>query len=296
MASKHIRDENKEGKMAKRIALLIPLGRGTKQETLRSYARLLLRNAEPVQDEDTEVVPCFLERGPTSLDEHVYHYLAYRSDRELFEAMLQIEKDAFDAITIACWHDPVLFEGRQALDIPVVGPAQVSTLFATTMGRKFGVVTLSPLVIPKQTEVVERYGLKQKLASIRALDMPLDKQLDGLTNARELIKEFQKVGRECVSDGAEVLISGCMAMAPALSLAPGCENEFPAGLREVDGAPIVDTVPLMIKAAEALTSLKKAGVPWISRKCLFSKASADIEAKWAADFPYHGSGYFPFEQ
>ena len=278
--------------MKLKLALLAPSPRAVGKKELEGVTRLALRNAQMVKDEDTEVVPCFPERGVITPEEHCYRYLVYRSETEMYEAAIQIERDGYDAVMIFCFHEPAILQMRQALNIPVVGVASNSMLFATTMGGKFSIVTLAPIAAPLDMEIVERCGLKGKLASIRSVATPLDQQVEALVDAREAIEEFQRVGRECIADGAEVLLCGCMLMSVALASAPGCEKDFPNGLREVDGVPIVDNVSVMVKAAESMVALKRAGIPWISRKCTFAKASREVEDRARAALPYEGSAYF----
>ena len=175
--------------MKTKIALLFPQPKATiGAKTSKHFVNLALKSAQMVKDKDTELIPCFPDIGNLGLEERFHHYLAYRAEKEMYEAMVQIGKQDFDAVMIGCWMDPGFFEGRQALDIPVVGAAQSSALFATMMGWKFSVITLTPLVIPQQIESVERYGLKDKLVSIRSVKMPLPQQDDALINARDLIE------------------------------------------------------------------------------------------------------------
>ena len=279
--------------MKTRIACLFPLARVVPKEALELNASLALKIFQMVKDKDTEIVPCFPEKGVISPEEQCYRHLVYRQDMEIYEAMIQIEKDGYDGIMIFCWNDPALFEARQALDIPVVGAAQSSILFAHVMGRKFGLVTLNPTIIPMQVDLVERYALKERLASVKPITIPLDRLFaDLFVNSRSAIEDVQKIGRACIADGAEVLLIGCMAMAMALTLAPGCEKDFPNGLTEVDGVPIVNNLAVMVKAIESMVTLKRAGLPWISRKCSFARPAKAVEDKSVAVFARQDRAYF----
>lgn len=80
-----------------------------------------------------------------------------------------------------------------------------------------------------------------------------------------------------------------MVLANILCVAPGCE-EFPHGVTEVDGVPIFDVISAAVRMAEVLVSMKRAGIPWISRKRTFKQPSEDVVRAAAANFPYHGSG------
>jgi len=279
--------------MKTKIALLIPFGRDAGEEVLKWSGEVLLKDVGRTKNDDTEVVPCYLEQGYTDLEALAYNYFGFRSDREMYEAMLKIEDDGYDAIMLNCWYDPALGQGRQALDIPIVGPSQVSTLFASMMGKRIGIVTFTPLAIPTIEANIERYGLIDKVAlPVRAIRTSFDDQIMALFNADAEIQEFKRVARECIAQGADVLIPACMAMSPALSVAPGCEEEYPEGLKEVDGVAVVDILALMVKVVEGMVALKRAGRPWVSRKSTYAKASKEVEERAIAAIAYRGAGYF----
>jgi len=61
-------------------------------------------------------------------------------------------------------------------------------------------------------------------------------------------------------------------------------------MKEVEGVPILDVVSTSVRMAEVLVSMKRAGLPWISRKRSYSKPPDEITGTVEAQFPYHGSG------
>ena len=73
-------------------------------------------------------------------------------------------------------------------------------------------------------------------------------------------------------------------------MVPGCEQDYPNGLYEVDGVPIVDVISTAVKMAEILAFMDSAGIPWISRASTFNTPPEDLLNESAAVFPYHGSG------
>jgi len=84
-----------------------------------------------------------------------------------------------------------------------------------------------------------------------------------------------------------------MVMANALCVTPGCD-EYPQGVTEVDGVPILDVVSSSVRMAEVLVSMKRAGVPWISRKRTYNQPPEDVVRLVEAQFPYHGSGSWSY--
>ncbi|MFH1650742.1 MAG: hypothetical protein ABID87_01375, partial [Chloroflexota bacterium] len=81
------------------------------------------------------------------------------------------------------------------------------------------------------------------------------------------IEDFRNTARECIRDGAEVIIVGCGALSPMLSV---------SGVTEVDGAPVIDPVQTALKYAEMLVDLKKAGRNVKSRLGLHQRAPENI--------------------
>jgi hypothetical protein len=73
-------------------------------------------------------------------------------------------------------------------------------------------------------------------------------------------------------------------------MAPGCEDEYPGGLTEVDGVPVVDVISAGVRIAEVLASFKKAGLSWISRSAGYRRPGVEMSELNLEDFPYHGSG------
>ena len=231
------------------------------------------RNIDMVKQEDTKVVFRCSTWGMGEMDTSFYRYMDHLASSMIFHVAVHAEEEGFDAVIIGCFGDPMVWEMRQALNIPVVSIGESSMLLSTLMGLKFGVVTISPYNVPGQEERIVKYGLKERSAGVRAIPESSEEQVKALTSAGATIEAFKQAARELIAEGAEIVIPGCSLMSPALRLAPGAEKEYPDGVTEVDGVPIADVISDAIKLAETLASLKKAGSSWISRKCLFAQAT-----------------------
>lgn len=250
------------------------------------------RSFDPVKQPDTELVFRFPRRGLMALEGEMYSYLHHLAAGEIFHAVVQAERDGFDGALIACFHDPMLWDVRQAVNIPVVGFGESSLVLATMMGRKFGVVTISPYSVHDTEENIVKYGLMDRCAGVRCISEPGREQEKAMVDARGAIEVFKTAARELIADGAEVIIPGCGLLSPALRFAPGAEAEYPDGLTEVDGVPIADVYGNAIKCVETLVSLKKAGSCWISRKGLYAPASpAAVECSRTV-LDYNGPGFW----
>ena len=120
-------------------------------------ADLMRRNMNLVKQKDTELTFRIPRRGITGLESFFYTYIHHLNDGEAFHAAVQAETDGFDAVIMGCYFDPILRDVRQAVNIPVVGPAESSMLLATMMGAKFGIVTISPMCAGMDPKFVKQF-------------------------------------------------------------------------------------------------------------------------------------------
>jgi len=258
-------------------------------EWVTNFNQVLRKNVDLVRSKDTEVVFQTLKRGITRFEAMYYSYLNFLEYREILEGVIQAEKDGFDAVMICCFADPILKEARQAVNIPVLGAAESSMLMATMMGAKFGIVTVSPEVVIEMEHNIMKYGLSGRATSIKPINATPQEQMKILFDAHEGIELFKKVARELIKEGTEILIPGCMAMAPGLRMAPGCPD-FPNGLREVDGVPVMDVVGTQVLITEMMVRLKESDSAWISRKGLFAQPREKVLKVTLSALPYEGPG------
>jgi Asp/Glu/hydantoin racemase len=231
------------------------------------------KNLNLVKQGDTKLTFRFPKWGVTGLDGFFFSYMDMLNAKSIFHAAARAESEGFDAVMITCFGDPMLWPIRQAVDIPVVSLGESSMLLSTMMGHKFGVVTISSHNIFEMEHMIGKYGLKERYAGARPNPETGDEQPGALIDARHAIESFKKAARKLIADGAELLIPGCGLLSPALRCAPGAEEEYPEGLTEVDGVPVVDVMGETLKMAELLVALKKAGSSWISRKGLYARAT-----------------------
>jgi len=250
------------------------------------------RRFSPAMQPDTELVFRFPRRGLSNLEAQPYAYMHALADSEILYMIMQAEREGFDGAIIACYHDPTLWAARQAVDIPVAGFGESSMLLAMTMGRKFGLFCPSPLGVPDFEDRVAQYGLKDRCAGVVPGYLPAVDQEAAMIDARAAIEEFTAVARELISRGAEVIIPGCGLIAPCVRFAPGCRADYPDGVFEVDGVPIMDLYGATVKMAETLIALKRAGSPWISRRGIYARPSAEAVAGGRSVLEYTGPGFW----
>ncbi|RLF98803.1 hydrogenase expression protein HupH, partial [Thermococci archaeon] len=159
---------------------------------------------------------------------------------------IEAEKKGCDGVIIDCFGDPAVKAAREIVDIPVLGAAEPSMLFACSLGHKFSVVTVLENVIPMIENIAKVLGVKEKLASVRSVDIPVLELHDKEKLKNALYKEMLKAIKE---DKAHVLILGCTGMmGVAKSLHEMLEKEG-------YDVPVIDPAAASIKFLEALIGL-----------------------------------------
>lgn len=246
------------------------------------YVPLLKKNIDLVKSPDTEVTFRFAEWGMYPVDMAYYRYLDHLAGEMVFHAAQHAEEEGFDAVMIDCFGDPMVYELRQALDIPVVAIGEASMLLTSMMCDKFGIVAISPLNIPETWEHLERY----RIAGSCIQQLPIEgwEQGDGagedegddLADCGDKLERFMTTAKKLVAMGAEAIIPGCSITSPMVRLCPGQEDKYPNGVTEIDGAAVIDIIGESFKITEALASLRKGGSSWVSRKCKYAQPSDQI--------------------
>lgn len=233
------------------------------------------KNFALVRDEDTEMVARFSRWGIHGQDAFFYHYMDALNSQHVFQAALHAQEEGYDGVLVMCFGDPMLEHIRQAIDIPVVGLGESAMYQAARMGNAFGIVAISELNAIELAHTVHKYGLSDKFVGCESINETAMEQGGALLNAQHGIEHFQIAARKLIDRGAEVIIPGCGILSPALRLAIGCEDAYPNGVTEVDGAAVVDIISTGLLAAQSTIKLAQSGSAWIGRKNLYAQATPE---------------------
>jgi len=175
-------------------------------------SRAFLKSQIPVRRDiagsrfDLDVV-C-LSQGPESLESAVDEALV---GPPLLAEAIRAEEDGFDAIVIDCAMDIGLRAIRERVSIPVTSAAQASYLVALGLGDRFSVVTMIEHAARLINDLIRRYELTERVASVRFANVPVLDLLD-TDAAAKAIAVASRVAME--QDGADVIVLGCTGMAP----------------------------------------------------------------------------------
>jgi len=191
---------------------------------------------------ETEIITVNPQKGPISIECFYDGHLAFVGVIE--EVKKSLKEEEIDAYILACYGDPGLEALRELTDKPVIGIAEASMFTACFLAPKFSIITVIPRVIVPLEQLVKKYGIYERLASIRSTRLSVVEFASDLEAGKEALAVEGKLAVE--QDGAEALLLGCSGMA-------GFDEE----LEEKLGVPVIDGVTAALKIAEGLVDLKK---------------------------------------
>jgi len=191
---------------------------------------------------DTEVV-CIPVRNSATLVDCYYEDLVF--DMYIAEAGLRAEEEGYDAVVMDTVSDSGLWALRSRLTIPVVGPGLVSYAVGVMLGKRFSIITMWDKWAHLYEKNLALYDLKQKCASIRAVNIPPDVEALFTGKEEEMFARLTEEGRRAIEeDGADVLLLGSTTMHQAGDY---MSQHLPA--------PVVNPGPVAIKMAETFVQL-----------------------------------------
>ena len=227
----------------------------TDQVGHRSYLAQLLPHLKACTDPEFEVE--FKTMTPSVTTVHALS--EFRFSRAVIRGAIQAEREGYAAFFMNHFQDVGLYEARAAVSIPVLGLGEATLLHACTLGRKLGLLAINPAFIPAHNDQIVRYGLQQRVAGLRAVEASISDYMEAFASPAkklELQALFEHEARRLIDAGADVIVptGGIPMMLFGM-----------AADANVDGAPIVNGVTVVIKAAEMAIKLKRLGVPTVSR-------------------------------
>lgn len=179
--------------------------------------------------------------GPASIESMYEEYLSIPETAKL---IFRMQEEGYDAAVLGCAGDPGLDAMRELTDrMLVVGPGQTSMIAAAMLGHKFSVITPEEKLIPSSYELAFKAGVREKLASVVAVNIPV---LDLMTDRSKSLDKIIAGGRRALEeDGADILVLGCMSMG-FLNVAEEIEEAL--------GIPVINPSKIGFKMAESLVA------------------------------------------
>ncbi len=192
----------------------------------------------------------------------------FRIARALIRGAIEAERQGYDAVAFTHFQDAGLHEAKSVVDIPVLGLGETTLLHACMLGRKLGLVTINPVFVPWHEDQVIRYGLQQRVVGVRAVDAKVSDFMHAFATEegyRALYPKWEREVRALLEAGADVIV-------PAGGL-PMLLFGSPHGAA-IDGAPIVNGLAVLAKAAETAIKLRRLAGLAVSRRSNYSRPPA----------------------
>lgn len=162
---------------------------------------------------------------------------------------IEAEQEGVDAIVIDCMGDPGLKACREVVSIPVLGPAETSMHLAAMLGLTFSVVTVLDSVKPIFHNLAKIYGVADRMASIRVVNIPV---LEIEADLARLNTQLAEAALKAVTeDDAHVIVLGCTGFF-------GCAEAIHEHLLKklhMD-IPVIDPIPATVLVAAALVDAR----------------------------------------
>lgn len=192
----------------------------------------------------TQVRAAAIAAGPQTIENQ---YLKAMSVPGMLRLARQAERAGATALVIDCMSDPSLDAAREAVSIPVVGPAQTSAFLAASLAHRFSILGTRADMGHKFVNQIYEYGLGSKLASVQTVGLSVQ-QVE--SDPEAMFKGLLQAGERAITqDGAHILIPGCTGMI-------GIAGQLQAALAERGHCvPVIEPPAAAVKMAEALSDL-----------------------------------------
>lgn len=209
-------------------------------------------------------------KGITPHDSYAHPIVEFRCAREVICNAVAAQEQGYDAFVIGHFQDAGLYEARSVVDIPVLALGEASMLYGCMLGQHSGIVTINRRYIPWFGHQIRKYGLERRVAGVHAMTFEPGQILLAYGSdelAAEVKSLFEAQARPLVEQGVDVIIPGGGIPMLLFSDLKG---------HAVDGAPVINGIPIVIKLAEAAVRLRRLTGLGVSRVSDFVKAPAEI--------------------
>lgn len=202
-----------------------------------SMTELVSMEAQSVAAERTEIVAVNPTDSPPAIQGADDGEAALPHLIDLFDK--QIAEHDFDAVVIACFDDTGLWELKGRADIPVVGIGEAGFHAAMLFGLRFAVITTLPVSVPVIKGNIERQGMLERCAEVRATNIPV-LELEAKPEA-SVVRISEEIDAALSTGHCDAIVLGCAGMA---DIAEQLQSKYTV--------PIVDGVKAAIGLCETL--------------------------------------------
>lgn len=195
-----------------------------------------------LQSDALQIDNVVLGAGPASIENHFDE--AFCAPYVAIKAM-EAQLDGIDAVIIDCMGDPGMMAAREAVSIPVIGPGEACMHMAGMMGNLFSCVSILDSVRPIFFAHAKMYGVADKLASVRTIDVPV-LELENM-GIEGIVDRLFEEALTCVrADLADTIILGCTGFV-------GVADNVHQKLKDVGyDVPVINPLPAAVLLADMM--------------------------------------------
>jgi Asp/Glu/hydantoin racemase len=174
------------------------------------------------------------------------HFVAHETIRSAMRA----QAEGFDVFVTQCL-DLAYHELREMVDIPVVFMTQATLAYYSQLAPNFAFLVNGVRLHHFFQELAGRYKLTERMAAGDYVDFAFTDYANLWNNPQPFVEEFMRVAKALVARGATSLYPAGLYLSQWL---------IDQGIREVDGAIIMDPLAIGIKMAELRLQLDPIGI------------------------------------
>lgn len=184
------------------------------------------------------------------------NYLGMINDSQVVSDIVDAEREGYDVAMIGPNWDPGLRAAREAVSIPVAGPGESAMMVARTLGAKFAYLTVKGYG-HFVSHSLQANGMSASAIARRPVRefLPLEILYESVVSCVEgqsdqYLVLLERAAKDCIADGADVIIAGGQFFGPALLKAKFVQVPN-------TGVPVVDSTAAGLRFAELLAALRK---------------------------------------
>ncbi|MDP9663482.1 UNVERIFIED_ORG: Asp/Glu/hydantoin racemase [Pseudomonas cremoricolorata] len=218
-----------------------------------AYNGLISETLTPYLNQGNELVVTNTENVPENCD---WWYPKHLVEEELFECVIQAEKDGFDAVIIGCCNDPGVRAARELVDIPVIGPLEAAMQHVSYFGYDYLLVTDHRKSAAYMKDLVRLYGAEQQCRDVRYIDWHIT----------DMVKDLEGVARDALAASENARqVGGVEAVILSCTIISACTEKWLLSNGKDRDPTILNPNTFALKMAESLGLLKQMGAYGISR-------------------------------
>lgn len=187
-----------------------------------------------------------IARGPQSIENSYDEALSVPGILDLVQ---QAQQEGVDGIFVSCFAEPGVHAAREIFDGPIFGGFEPAVHAALGTADKIGILTVLPDVVSMLHRLIGAYGLRERVADIRVVDVPVLSVQDHSV----LIDRLEVQARDALDNGsAQSFVLGCTGM---LNVARTLSERLS---KDYGYIPVMDPTGSAVTALEQAVRLKAA--------------------------------------